>query len=121
MISRKQITIIILVVLLLIAWLVMSPPRFWLNLTKKVDLANPAAMGEQLVEAYECRRCHQISGQGALKAPSLAGVTTRLDSVSLRLWLLNPRAIKGNTAMPNFHLSDSEIEAIAAYLASLDG
>lgn len=35
----------------------------------------------------------------------------RLDDVSLRLWLRNPRAIKGNTAMPNFRMSDSEIEA----------
>ena len=30
-------------------------------------------------------------------------------------------AVKGATSMPNFHLSDAEIEAIVAYLTALDG
>ena len=104
----------------IILWFVLSPPRFWLNLTKSVDLSDPAAAGEQLIADYECRSCHQIDGAGALKGPSLDGITNQLDDVSIRLWLRNPRAVKGNTAMPNFHLSDSEIEALVAYLESLE-
>jgi cytochrome c1 len=100
-------------------WFVAAPPRWWLNLTKRVDLSNPVATGAALVEKYECRRCHRIAGAGALKAPSLDDVTQRLDSVSVRLWLQNPKKVKGNTAMPNFKLSDSEIEAIIAYLETL--
>lgn len=107
-------------VLLLIIWFTFAPPRFWLNLTKPVDLTNAAVAGEEMVAVYDCRSCHRIAGQGALKAPALDDVVTRLDDVSLRLWLRNPKAIKGNTAMPNFHLSDSEIEAIVAYLESLE-
>jgi nitric oxide reductase subunit C len=102
------------------AWLVFAPPTWWLNLTKEVDLTDPVRTGTALVEAYDCRRCHQVDGRGALKAPDLAGVTGRLDRVALRLWLRNPRAIDGNTAMPTFHLSDSEIDAIVAYLEFLD-
>jgi len=30
--------------------------------------------------------------------------------------LRDPKAVKPNTAMPDFHLSDSEIEAILLYL-----
>lgn len=104
---------------MLILWFTLSPPRFWLNLTKSVDLGDPAAAGEQVVNQYDCRSCHRIAGQGALKGPALDDAAVRLDDVSLRLWLRNPRAIKGSTAMPNFYLSDSEIEAIVAYLEKL--
>ncbi len=116
---RRHIVVVCLIAIGLILWLVVSPPRFWLNLTKSVDLSNPIVAGEIVVGKYECRSCHQIDGVGALKGPSLDGITNQLDNVSIRLWLRNPDAIKGNTAMPNFHLSDSEIEAVLAYLVSL--
>jgi mono/diheme cytochrome c family protein len=108
-------------VLVLVAWLLLAPPRFWLNWTKSVPPA--AATGAQLVEKYECRSCHKIAGEGALKAPSLEGVTRAAGDpaqVTLRLWLRDPRAVKGDTAMPNFRLSDSEIEAILTYLNEVD-
>ncbi len=109
------------IVLVAIAlWLIAAPPRWWLNLTKPVDLGDPVAAGEMLVAEYGCRDCHRIGGQGALTAPDLSGVTARLDGAGLRLWLRNPRALNRSTAMPNFHLSDSEIEAMVAYLAALD-
>ena len=102
-------------------WLWFFPPRWWLNYTKQVDLTDPVGMGTALVEAYECRKCHRIGGAGMLpKGPNLAGVTRRLDAVSLRLWLQDSRAIRWRTPMPNFQLSDSEIEAIVAYLTALD-
>jgi mono/diheme cytochrome c family protein len=106
-------------VVLLLIWFLFAPPRFWLNLTKAVDLSDPVTAGEQVVAKYDCRSCHRIAGQGALIAPALDDAAVRLDDVSLRLWLRNPRAIKGNTAMPNFRMSDSEIEAVVAYLESL--
>ncbi len=116
---RKYVLPAVIVVLILVIWLVFSPPRFWLNLTKSVEPT--VAVGAQLVEAKGCRGCHRIGGQGALKAPALDDVVRRQVGedpalVTLRLWLRNPKAVKPNTAMPNFHLSDSEIEAILLYL-----
>lgn len=120
--TAKRILILIgVLAILLVAWFVLAPPRFWLNMTKAVTPT--AATGAQLVEQYECRACHRIAGQGALKAPSLDGVTRRNDDpvhITLRLWLRDPRAVKGDTAMPNFRLADSEIEAILAYLIEND-
>jgi len=55
-----------------------------------------------------------------LKAPNLNNVTTRHDPIVLRLWLQNPRSIKWKTLMPDFHLSDPEIEAIISYLSTLN-
>ncbi len=111
---------LILLIAALALWLVAAPPRWWLNLTKPVDLSNPAATGAALVVKYECQSCHRLAGIGALKGPALDGVTQRLDGVALRLWLRDPRAIKGDTAMPKFRLSDSEVEALVAYLATLE-
>lgn len=111
----------VLVIVVLVIWFWLNPPRFWLNMTKQVEPS--PEVGAQLVEKYQCRRCHRIGGEGALKAPDLSGITKRVDDpahVTLRLWLRNPRAIKPNTAMPNFHLSDTEIEAILLYLEALD-
>lgn len=117
--SRRPL-ILLAFTLTVVIWFVVAPPRWWLNLTKRIDLSNPVATGAALLEKYECQRCHRLNGQGALKAPNLDGVAQRLDSVSLRLWLQNPKKIKANTAMPNFKLSDSEIEALVAYLTSLN-
>lgn len=103
-----------------ILWLLAAPPRWWLNLTKPVDLIDPVKAGEGLVEKYNCRSCHRIDGWGQTLAPDLSGVTGQLDTVSIRLLLRNPLAIKPNTPMPNFRLSDEEIEAIIAYLQAID-
>jgi mono/diheme cytochrome c family protein len=106
-------------VIVLALWLAFAPPRFWLNLTRTVDLSDPAAAGAALVVEHDCRDCHRIDGRGALQAPALDDATRRMDRETIRRWLINPRAIDRNTAMPNPRLSDSEIEAIIAYLESL--
>lgn len=104
----------------LLLWLWLAPPQVWLNWTKRVDLSDPVASGEALVERYNCRDCHRIQGEGALKAPDLAGITQRLSDQQLKLWLLNPNAVKENTAMPDFRLSDTEVAALIAYLRASD-
>lgn len=114
--KRKAILIPVILLVAIVAWLLIAPPRWWLNLTKPIDLTDPIGAGAKLIDQYNCRSCHQIDGEGALKAPDLTGVAQRLDEVTLRTWLENPQAIKGNTAMPNFRLSDSEIAALLAYL-----
>lgn len=119
--TRSRLILLSLLVAAAVAiWLWLFPPRWWLNAVKPVDLTHPVATGMALIEKYECRRCHFIDQAGMSVAPTLKGVSRRLDSVSLRLWLRDPSSIKWNTTMPNFRLSDSEIEAIVAYLTELD-
>jgi cytochrome c2 len=116
----KRFILALAVIAAAVLWLWLFPPRWWLNMIKPVDLTDPVAAGTAIVEKYECRQCHLIGDGGMSKGPALAGVTGRLDQVSLRLWLHDPRAIKWNTSMPNLDLSDGEIEAIVAYLTALD-
>lgn len=108
------------VLMVISLWFAFSPPRFWINLTKRVDLSEPVRTGEVLVNRYDCRNCHIIGDVGGWVAPSLVGVTERLDEDTLRTWLRDPNSVRGPSAMPNFTLSDSEIEAIVGYLQSLD-
>ncbi len=100
--------------LLLLLYLLLAPPRGYLNLIKRVEVSPET--GAALVEKYDCRSCHVIGGQGALKAPNLDDVVQRESEERLYRWLANPRAMRPNTAMPNFRLSDSEIRAIIIYI-----
>lgn len=118
---RWRIGLMMFIGLALGAWLLLDPPQPILNLLKRVD-PSPET-GALLVERYGCRRCHRIGERGGILAPDLNGITRRVDDpahVVLRLWLRDPRAIKPDTAMSDFHLSDSEIEAILAYLKAVD-
>ena len=120
--NRSKIILrVILVMVVIGVWLWFFPPRVWLNFIKPVDLTDPVAAGETVVEDYGCRACHLIGEYGnRIKAPDLNVVMDRLDVVSVRLWLQDPRSIRWKTLMPNFQLSDPEIEAIMAYLGSLN-
>jgi mono/diheme cytochrome c family protein len=109
------------VIVLVAAWLWFLPPRWWLNTIKPVDLTDPVGAGTSIVAAYNCRQCHFVGGEGKALGPNLNGVTERLDAVSLRQWLREPTSIKYDTPMPDFRLSDPEIEAIVSYLTHLDG
>lgn len=118
---RRRIPYVVIAIIIIAVWFIVAPPRIWLNLTKSVEPT--AQMGERLVAEYGCRGCHRIGGEGAIKATDLTGITRRVADpalVPLRLWLQNPKGVKPNTAMPNFRLSDSEIDAILMYLTEVD-
>jgi cytochrome c2 len=117
--KRNRIFWLALVPVVVAAWLLAAPPRWWLNVTKPVDLNQPVRAGAALVDGYNCRRCHRIDGRGALTAADLDQVTERLDSDAIRLWLRDPKQVRPDTAMPHLRLSDPEIEAILAYLNDL--
>lgn len=113
---KKHLLPLLALALFLLLYIFLAPPRWYLNLTKRVDVS--AETGAALVEKYECRSCHVIGGRGAFKAPNLDEAVKRESEATLYGWLANPRAMRANTAMPNFRLSESEIQAILAYLKS---
>ena len=94
---KRNTTIGLALVLIAVLWLAFAPPRWWLNLTKPVDLSDPIAAGALVVEEYDCRDCHRIDGHGGLIAGNLAGVTRRLDEDSIRTWLRNPFSTTSTT------------------------
>jgi cytochrome c2 len=107
-------------VILLLIWLLISPPQFLGDLLKSVDMSDPVAAGEILVRKYDCVACHTISGAGRPFGPSLEGVTERRDVQTLHKWLGDPTSMKPDTSMPDFNISADEVEAIIAYLTIND-
>jgi cytochrome c2 len=106
---------------IILFWLLLSPPRWWTNIIRHVNLDDPVATGEWLVNEYDCRGCHYIGSYGGFVGPDLRGITKRLDDDTLYNWLRDPDAVRGPTSMPNYGLSNSEITAITAYLHDQDG
>lgn len=94
------------------------------NLAKPVD--GQAILAEQgkeeeggkaLIQAYHCAACHKVAGEpGRMLFPDLTTVKQRRTAEWEHKWLKDPQAVKPGTFMPDFQLSDEEIEAITRYL-----
>lgn len=89
-----------------------------------------AGRGEQLFGQLACANCHSIAGTAFVgqAAPDLTNFGARQtiatgvlanDPANLKRFLANPQAVKPGVQMPNFRLSDSDLDALVAYLESL--
>jgi cytochrome c oxidase subunit II len=89
-----------------------------------------AQKGMRLFSERTCASCHAISGTDAKAhiGPDLTHLASRKTLVSgvlvnspenLYLWLQNPQKIKEGSHMPNFILSNLELEALVKYLEEL--
>ena len=86
--------------------------------------------GKQLFEEKTCTNCHAINGTEFKQniGPNLTHFATRKrfladmkvnNEDNLRAWITNPQAVKSGVKMPNFILSESEIDALVAYINNL--
>jgi cytochrome c2 len=93
-----------------------------------------AARGRALIEAKGCPACHAFTGvpplagagkidagdrtlaPGMTLAPDFRYARERLEPDAVIAWLTSPKALKPDTAMPEFALAPGEIVDIAAYL-----
>jgi cytochrome c oxidase subunit 2 len=89
-----------------------------------------AAEGAQLFQMTTCPACHTINGtpaQGKI-GPNLthfasrgtfAGSIFENNADNIRLWLKDPPAVKPGSLMPNYHLTDHQLDVLVAYLQAL--
>lgn len=70
-------------------------------------------------EEYDCGECHKIKGEGGTDGPDLSEVGSHRNPDYLFKLLKDPEALNPETGMPNFELSDEEIDALIVYLLSL--
>ena len=84
------------------------------NLTEKV------ALGKLVWEENDCIGCHTLLGEGAYYAPELGNVYTRFgNSKQAIIGFIKSRpvdGIPGRRSMPQFNLSDEELEGLAEFL-----
>jgi mono/diheme cytochrome c family protein len=83
-----------------------------------VPEASLLSSGRALMNRVGCLGCHKIAGwdDWRSKAPDLGGLADETHVEWLRAWLKQPRSLRPNTWMPDFHLSDDEIEALVSFL-----
>ena len=67
---------------------------------------------------YTCQACHQINQQGGLIGPDLTKVGDRLRLEWVLYYLRDPKAFVKRSVEPVYKLTDKEVEALAAFLAS---
>jgi cytochrome c oxidase subunit II len=89
-----------------------------------------AQLGQQVFMASACNMCHAISGTdaAATNGPDLSHVASRRSLAAgalqnnpenMRSWIANPQAIKPGNRMPTVPLSTDQIDALTAYLGTL--
>jgi nitric oxide reductase subunit C len=76
-------------------------------------------LGKKIWETRNCIGCHTLMGEGAYFAPELMNVVKRFGSKeAVKAFIAGRPAegIPGRRSMPQFNLSEAELDAIAAFL-----
>ncbi len=100
---------LVLVPLLLACAVAAEPP----------DRAGLVDRGREVFTARGCPSCHTMGAAGTPIAEDLSHVGRKYDQAYLRRWLRNPAAQKPKAHMPKLDVPPADVDALAAYLASL--
>lgn len=87
------------------------------NTASEPFLTEEAQRGKLVFQEYNCISCHQLYGLGGYMGPDLTNVISEKGKGELyaRSFIKS-----GTQKMPDFHLSDAEIDALTAYLKYVD-
>ena len=84
------------------------------------NITEQVVLGKKVWEVNNCIGCHTLLGEGAYFAPELGNVYQRFGkSKEAIIGFIKSRpveGIKGRRSMPQFNLSDKELDAIAEFL-----
>lgn len=84
------------------------------------NISEEVALGKKVWEENNCIGCHTLLGEGAYFAPELGNVYQRFGkSKEAIIGFIKSRprdGVPGRRSMPQFNLSDTELNAIAEFL-----
>ncbi|HUX86081.1 MAG TPA: cytochrome c oxidase subunit II [Chloroflexota bacterium] len=89
-----------------------------------------AAKGAQVFATGPCVGCHTINGTAAKakigpdlthfgSRTTMAGAIMANTPQNVAMWLHDPPGVKPGSLMPNYHLTDDQVNALVAYLETL--
>jgi cytochrome c oxidase subunit 2 len=118
---------------MLLAVYVDTPQQFqqWVDAQKRpVNVDADVSEGRRVFETTACVNCHAISGTAAngtfgpdlthlMSRRTIASGAAENTEANMRLWIQNPDAIKPGSLMPAMKLDEREIDALVAYLRTL--
>jgi len=112
-----------LVVILYFSFLGMANARYGERIILPArNLLNSEIRGAQVYLEKNCAYCHQIFGmEGRREGPDVSVIRQRKRSPEwIQHFILNPRLYQPGTTMPRYAIPLEDLEALAAYLLSLD-
>lgn len=89
----------------------------WPRLSKPENITAQVELGKRVWEENDCIGCHTLLGEGAYFAPELGNVYERRGAAFIKAWIQSqPTQIPGRRQMPNFNLSEEQLDALVAFL-----
>ena len=87
------------------------------RVSTSVGLTDQVSAGQRIFQDKNCIACHQIYGLGGYMGPDLTNVISTAGKGPLyaRVFVQN-----GTERMPNFQLSNEEVDAVIAFLEYMD-
>jgi len=89
------------------------------------NLTDTVVLGKKVWEVNNCIGCHTLLGEGAYFAPELGNVYTRFgdstDAIKGYIMSRPVDGVPGRRSMPQFNLTEEELEAVAQFLKYIDG
>ncbi|MDH5433174.1 MAG: cytochrome c [Gammaproteobacteria bacterium] len=83
-------------------------------------ITETVALGKKLWEKNNCIGCHTLLGEGAYYAPELGNVYVRYgkskEAIKAFIKSRPVNGIPGRRSMPQFNLTEEELEALAEFL-----
>ncbi len=87
------------------------------HLAEDIPEAPVLTEGRRLVRAAGCVGCHEIQDlKPQMIGPDLTGLGSKVSRAWLKKWLKRPKDYLPETYMPDFSLSDEEIDALVEFL-----
>jgi nitric oxide reductase subunit C len=87
---------------------------------QRAAITEQVALGKKVWEDNNCIGCHTLLGEGAYFAPELGNVYTRFgnstEAIKIFISTRPKEGIPGRRSMPQFNLSEEELEAVAQFL-----
>ena len=77
------------------------------------------ANGQRIYRNMNCAYCHKIKGKGGIVGPRLDKVAGNESIEWLEKHFRDPRSVMPDSKMPQLHLLDDEVVALATYMKSL--
>jgi mono/diheme cytochrome c family protein len=75
--------------------------------------------GRMVFRDQGCYGCHTAEGMGTPIGPDLSRIGAKHNETYLTRWLRDPSVQRPTAHMPRLQLTETEVQALAAYLGSL--